>query len=157
MTSHKRKLFADYSKPDLHWLPSVYTVLLWWTSPDTKTAFSSSPVFLLRSSLASFPLVAVGVFSIVSRVGWFAVSGSVKHSKPHRRALAPITAKGNRRWTLSYKGIMKIIILKIDRKRKPEFNHILTVIGSKILQGIMQEYRVWPNGSNCQWVKYLHK
>ena len=102
MTSHKRKLFADYSKPDLHWLPSVYTVLLWWTSPDTKTAFSSSPVFLLRSSLASFPLLAVGVFSIVSRVGWFAVSGSVKHSKPHRRALAPITAKGNRRWTLSY-------------------------------------------------------
>ena len=81
---------------------TLYTVLLWSTSPDTKAAFSSSPVFLLRSSLASFPLLAVGVFSIVSRVGWFAVSGSVKHSKPHRRALAPITAKGNRRWTLSY-------------------------------------------------------
>lgn len=43
---------------------------------------------------------------------------------------------------------MKIIIVRIDRKRKQEFNHILTVIGSKILQGIMQEYWVWPDGSN---------
>ena len=52
---------------------------------------------------------------------------------------------------------MKIIIVRIDRKRMPEFNDILTVIGSKILEGIMQEYRVWPNGSNHQWVNYLHK